>query len=256
MKPTHQVLAPLLTAVLLAAGAVWLMVKAPSEPPGPSPPTTQPPALLMERGPSHRRQIALTFDADGGVEGIADLLVTLHEAGVSATFFLTGKWADEHPEWATLIAGYGHTIGNHSWGHKDLQKMEDWEIKEEILRVDDRFAMWFGNQYQPLFRLPFSVNHDRVAAVTESLGFRMIGWSIDSLDATTPRKSASFITQRVLSHRDEELCGAIVRFNVGCPETTAAVPELVKALGKRGFEFVPLNHWLPPIIADPRSVEH
>lgn len=256
MKPTDQVLAPLLTAALLAAGAAWLIVEAPSAPPAPSPLTTQPPSLLMDRGPTHRRQIALTFDADGGVEGIADLLVTLHESGVSATFFLTGKWADEHPEWATLIAGYGHTIGNHSWGHKDLQTMQDWEIKGEVLRADDRFSIWFGNRYQPLFRLPFSENQDRVAAVTAGLGFRMIGWTIDSLDGSPPGKSTAFITERILSHSDEELCGAIVRFNVGHAETTAAIPGLVKALGTRGFEFVPLDHWLPPIISNPRSIEH
>jgi peptidoglycan/xylan/chitin deacetylase (PgdA/CDA1 family) len=71
----------------------------------------------MERGPLLHQQVALTFDAGGGDEGLPELLQTLETTNVRSTFFVTGKWAEEFPASAAQIVAKGHIIGNHTWGH-------------------------------------------------------------------------------------------------------------------------------------------
>jgi peptidoglycan/xylan/chitin deacetylase (PgdA/CDA1 family) len=197
----------------------------------------------LERGPKDVRRIALTFDADEGDEELPLLLRILENENVTATFFLTGRWASEFPASAARIVERGHVIGNHTWGHKDLTKLTDAEIQQELLRVDDKFASLFKCQYLPLFRAPTGEKEARILAVAEKLGFRTVRWSVDTLDATEPRKTASFIENRVLGRSDEDLCGAIVLMHVGNPETCAALPVIIHNLRERGFEFVPVSAW-------------
>lgn len=201
----------------------------------------------MEHGPMGRNQIALTFDAEGSDEGMADLLTVLEQGRLSATFFLTGKWADEHPAWAVLIADSCHIIGNHSWGHKNPVKMEEWEVKQEIVRVEDRFASLYGSQYRRLYRLPYPVESEPLHRLVKSLGYHVVGWSIDSLDDSPPPKSALFITNRILQHSNEDLDGAILHFTVGKRDTVEALPLIITALRERGFEFVTIADWLSEV---------
>lgn len=191
-----------------------------------------------------RNQIALTFDAGGSDEGMADLLSAMQQGRVSATFFLTGKWADAHPAWATAIADSCHIIGNHSWGHKDLVTMEEWEVKQEIVRVEDRFTSLYGSQYRRLYRLPYPVDSEPLRGLVRRLGYHIVGWSIDSLDDSPPPKSAAFIASRILQHSNEDLDGAILHFTVGKRETIEALPVIINALRERGFEFVTIADWL------------
>jgi peptidoglycan/xylan/chitin deacetylase (PgdA/CDA1 family) len=204
----------------------------------------QPPAEL-ERGPTKERQIALTFDVTHSNEDLPRLLRVLANEGVTATFFLTGKWASEHPSCATRIVDGGHVIGNHTWGHKDLTQLTDSEIAQEILRADDRFISAFGCRYFPLFRAPYGEVNDRILRVVYDLGFRAVRWSIDTLDAAEGPKTASFIEDRVLRQSDEELSGAIVLMHVGYTETCDALPVIIHNLRERGFEFVPVSSWIP-----------
>lgn len=139
----------------------------------------------MEHGPMGRNQIALTFDAEGSDEGMADLLSAMQQGRVSATFFLTGKWADAHPAWATAIADSCHIIGNHSWGHKDLVTMEEWEVKQEIVRVEDRFISLYGSQYRRLYRLPYPVDSAPLHGLVRSLV--ITSWAGRSTAWTIPR---------------------------------------------------------------------
>jgi peptidoglycan/xylan/chitin deacetylase (PgdA/CDA1 family) len=199
----------------------------------------------LERGPRHLRQVALTFDAGGEADGLTALLQRLEQEKVTATFFLTGQWTCTNLHLATLISDHGHVIGNHTWAHKDLTTLEDWEVRQELLRTDDRFVGWFGPDYLPLFRAPYGETNPQVLSVAQDLGFHTIRWSIDTLDAMEPRKTSSFIEKRVLDRSDDDLKGAIVLMHVGYLETIDALPRVIHELRERGFEFVTINDWIP-----------
>lgn len=211
------------------------------------PQATAPVPTELERGPRAFRQVALTFDAGGEADGLVDLLRTLEQEQVRATFFLTGKWACQNLHLARWISEQGHTIGNHTWAHKDLTTLEEWDVRQELLRTDDRFLGWFGPRYLPLFRAPYGETNPQVLAVAHELGFHPIRWSIDTLDAMEPRKTPTFIEERILLRSDDELKGAIVLMHVGYPETIQALPRVVHNLRLRGFEFVTIDEWIPSL---------
>jgi len=208
-------------------------------------PVAPPLPTEMQRGPGHLRQVALTFDAGADAEGLPELLGVLEQERVRATFFLTGRWACENLHLARWIAAQGHVLGNHTWAHKDLTKLEEWEVREELVRTDDRFVGWFGVRYMPLFRAPYGETNPEILTVAQKLGFHAIRWSIDTLDAMEPPKTAAFIEERILGKRDAELKGAIVLMHVGHPETVEALPRVIHGLRERGFEFVTVNEWIP-----------
>lgn len=172
-----------------------------------------------------------------------ELLAALERDDVTATFFLGGLWACEHPALASMIAKKGHAIANHGWSNKNHTQLRDWEIRQEIVRADDRFVSWFGDRYHPLFRAPFDAMDQRVLAIADALGFRTVHWSIDPLDGEQPPKPACLLAGSVVERSDEDLKGAIVYFHVGVPEIADAIPIIVRDLRERGFDFVPVSAW-------------
>ena len=75
-----------------------------------------------------RKRFYLTFDVDyqPGTEAIIPrILKFLVEKDVKATFFITGKFADENSLEVLKIADYGHSLGVHGWDHGFNSSGED-----------------------------------------------------------------------------------------------------------------------------------
>ena len=52
------------------------------------------------------------------------LLDGLKERGVKASFFVIGKEAEEHPELILRMYKEGHLIGNHTYHHVELTRVD------------------------------------------------------------------------------------------------------------------------------------
>lgn len=74
---------------------------------------------LPELVPYREGKVAyLTFDDGPDDENTPAVLDVLKEAGVKATFYVTGVQAKAHPEVLRRIYDEGHAIGNHSYDHR------------------------------------------------------------------------------------------------------------------------------------------
>ena len=78
-----------------------------------------------------RNEIILTFD-DGPWPTTPAVLKALADHCVKATFFPIGKHATYYPEILKEVAQAGHTIGSHTWSHRNLARMKPDEAKAEI----------------------------------------------------------------------------------------------------------------------------
>src|SRR3989338_6670894 len=77
-------------------------------------------------------EVVLTFD-DGPWPGTTPaVLKALADQCTKALFFPIGKHASWRPDIMKQVAAAGHTVGSHTWSHKDLSKMTDQEGKDEI----------------------------------------------------------------------------------------------------------------------------
>lgn len=216
----------------------------------------QRPSMLRLEGPTlsesaraapGKRQIALTFDAGDGVDGLPELLAALRTTSVKCTFFLTGEWVQRYPKSAKQIVADGHEVGNHTWSHLDLTRLSDEEISWEIKRADVAIQACSGRSTRPLFRAPFGARNERVLRIAHTLGYRSVYWSLDTLDSVRPAKNSLFITSRVTTQPDKVLDGAIVLFHVGNVSTAHAIPEILQVLRTRNLEVVPVSALIPAL---------
>jgi probable sporulation protein (polysaccharide deacetylase family) len=103
------------------------------------------------KGHPEKKMVSFVINVAWGNEYIPDMLQTLKDEGVSATFFLEGKWTKKNPELAKTIVDAGHEIGNHSYSHPDFKNLSAEATSKEIAEansiikaVTGKTPKWFG----------------------------------------------------------------------------------------------------------------
>ena len=147
-------------------------------------PETAGPFGEVIRGPRGKSEIALTFDGGADAECFEDLIGALERAHVNSTFFITGRFTQEHADCAAEITKHGHEIGNHTWSHLNLTEQSDDVVRDEILRAERAIARVSGQSPRPRWRAPYGERDDRVLKIANTsrlpinlLDARQLGWS-------------------------------------------------------------------------------
>ena len=181
-------------------------------------------------------EVVLTFD-DGPWPGNTErVLKALADQCTRAIFFPIGKHSGWHPEILKQVAAAGHTIGSHTWSHKDLTKLTPDEAKAEIEKGIAAVSIALGNQpVGPFFRFPALRNPPEMV---KYLGERNIGifstdW--DSFDFKMRRPDQ--VIKSVISKLDKHGKGIILMHDFQ-HATSEAVPEILKQLKAKGFKIV------------------
>ncbi|HHV77188.1 MAG TPA: polysaccharide deacetylase family protein [Syntrophothermus lipocalidus] len=186
------------------------------------------------QGQTGQKVIALTFNVDWGEEYVPDLLKILEQNGVKATFFLTGRWAEEFPELVKNMKKHGHCLGNHGYKHLHLNNLSPEQVKEEITRAEKVIQTITGERPY-LFAPPYGEFNTSVQKVAAELGYKIVMWSLDTVDWQRPE--ASTIVNRVVPriHND-----AIILMHPTQP-TVEALPSILKQLKEEGYRFATVS---------------
>lgn len=196
-------------------------------PSAPQPPARKAP---LRRGLSER--VALTFDAGAAAEPGWDILKTLRERGLKCTFFITGKFARNNPQLVKAIAADGHEIGNHTWGHPDLRKLSDQEIREELSKTEFEVQEAAGVSTKPFFRPPFGARDKRVLRVAREEGYECVYWTVDSWDSVKKGITADEIIDRVTGLIKSD---GVILCHIGSRASAEALPRLLDDLQAMGL---------------------
>ena len=125
-----------------------------------------------------KKLIAFTFDDGPNNKTTLYLLDRLDNYDARVTFFVVGSRVNSHKE--SLIKAYeqGNQIGNHSYNHPNLSKLEFSKIESEIMNTNEAVKNITG-EYPNLIRPPYgSYNSD----VKKIANMPIILWNIDTLD--------------------------------------------------------------------------
>ena len=126
------------------------------------------------------KDVWLTFD-DGADRTQTDrILKILENSGIKATFFVIGENAKNRKQLVKKAFDAGHRIGNHSYTHPHLTKLTEARIRDEIKKTEDVIADYLGKDR--LFRPPYGAHNALVDKVVAALGYRLVFWSVDTLD--------------------------------------------------------------------------
>ncbi len=175
--------------------------------------------------------VALTFD-DGPGEYTAQLLDTLAEKHVKATFFVVGRSAATYPDLIAREVNEGHVVGNHTWSHPNLPTLSGSAMVAELDQTDQA-VMAAGAPAPLLVRPPYGATNSSVRQMLAGRGEIAVLWSIDTLDWKN-RNVAIDVHQAV----DRTQPGSIVLMHDIHPETVQAVPEIIDELEDEGFVLV------------------
>ena len=203
---------------------------------------------IIRRGP-HENIVAITFDDGPNPAYTPQLLDTLKEKGVKATFFVVGLHVKKYPDIARRIVAEGHDIGNHTYTHKDLVPATRRMVLAQTHKTDQVIKRVTGRTTK-LFRPPRGIYSGAVRRLlVDEEGYRLILWSVSSIDwrQTSPVK----ILGRVLAYaRPGSILlfhdsGALLRREGASRQNTVeALPMVIDALRAKGYEFVTMTEML------------
>ena len=182
-------------------------------------------------------KIALTFDVAWESADLEEILDILDEEEVKASFFVTGEWAQSHPDLLRKLAEAGHDIGNHSQTHRSMTGLSKEEKKKEILEAKEAVETATGVRMH-FFRAPYDNYDDEVIRTAKALGYETVSWNVDTLDWKDYGKA--HILETVKKEGGFEN-GAIIRAHAGTRYMADALQPLIRAGKEAGCLWVPLS---------------
>lgn len=186
---------------------------------------------------AEKSQAALSIDAVWGNENILKILKVLADQKVQASFFVTGKWAEEYPEDVKAICEAGHDLGSLGENYRDMTKLDRQELDEELGQSHAALKKCAGVDVE-LFRPPYGAYSDEMAQSVREKGYYAIAWSVDSLDWKD--YGADVIAETVCNHKNLEN-GAIILCHAGAKYTVQALESMIDGLQSQGYEIVPVS---------------
>src|SRR5699024_512565 len=91
------------------------------------------------KGDSNEEALALTFNISWGDEKVYDILKVLKANQTKATFFVSGEWAEKHPQIMEEIAKNKHEIGMLGYRYQNYVNPEMDQIKKDITYAKEIF---------------------------------------------------------------------------------------------------------------------
>lgn len=201
------------------------------------PPPRLPRGRPVEGGFAGRR-LLLTFDDGPFPETTPRLLEILRRERVPAVFFLLGARVQEIPQRregrrvARQIVRDGHAVGNHSFSHPHLPRLEPAEWKSQIVRAHHAIRSAVG--YAPtLFRPPYG---DIDSAIDRYLGYRgytRVQWTYiaDEYRARTPELLVRGILEQIREReRQGRNVGGVVLLHDAHPRSVDCAELLIRRI--------------------------
>ncbi len=215
------------------------------EPPTPSPAPSPTPTPTETQSTSSSDndgeglgKVALSFD-DGPGTFTPNVLDALKDKGVHATFFMIGENTQKHSDFVKNVYADGHEIGNHTWDHPDLSKLDANSQKDELQKTNDAINSLIGITPHWL-RPPYGNFNDDTAKALSDLGMQKVLWNVDTRDWSG--LSADDIYKNAVDGLKD---GAIILMHDGVnnsSETAKAVPRIIDTIKEKGYEIVTISN--------------
>ena len=181
--------------------------------------------------------VAITYDDGPGAE-TNRLLDKLKAKNAHASFMVLAPNADQHPELLKRMKAEGHTIGNHTKSHRQLNTLPYDQVSREIdagnaaiKKATDQSTRWV--------RPPYGATNATVDQVTRDKGVSQALWDVDTVD-WKDRNSEHVCSSAVQGAR----AGSIVLMHDIHPTTVDAADCVIDGLRAKGLEPVSLDRLL------------
>ena len=189
---------------------------------------TQNGAEAIYYGNRSSNNISLMFNVYWGDEYLDGILKTLDEHDAKVTFFVGGVWASKNEEMLKRFVQEGHELANHGYNHKDQNRISQQENYNEINQTHQIAKSLTGVEMN-LFAPPSGAFNDTTLNVAESLGYRTIMWTRDTIDWRDKDK------QLIYNRAVKDAKGGDLVLMHPTEKTLEALPDILKTLKNQGL---------------------
>ncbi|MEH6948578.1 polysaccharide deacetylase family sporulation protein PdaB [Bacillus sp. JJ634] len=214
------------------------------------------PVFSTEDGPKAvykgEKNIAITFNIGWGDEKAGPILETLKEENIqSATFFLSGSWAERHPDLVTQIVKEGYEIGLLGYNYKDYSDLEDEEIIRDISKAQEVFTKMNVKNIE-LLRAPTGHFDKRLLKISERFGLTVVHWSVDSKDWTNPGVDQIVKNVTKKAHKGDII---LLHASDAAKQTNKALPIILDELRQRNLTLVTVSEMISNSSAQSEEIQ-
>ncbi|MFK9092445.1 polysaccharide deacetylase family protein [Bacillus salipaludis] len=158
------------------------------------------PPTPIYKGHPDKPMVTFIINVAWGNEYLSEMLATLKNHNVSASFFLEGNWVKKNPELAKMIVSAGHEVGNHSYSHPDMKQLTAAQAREQIIKTNEIIEAATGEKCV-WFAPPSGSYRDETIKVAAEQNMKTVMWTVDTVDWRKP--SPEVLINRVMSKIDK-----------------------------------------------------
>lgn len=192
-------------------------------------------------GNNEDKTLYLTFDAGYDNGNLSRILDVLKEKDVKATFFVTGDFVNRESELLKRIVSEGHIVGNHTYHHKNITKLDRAKIEEELNLLNDKYKEIIGTDIPRYFRPPEGQFDHKSLLDVKELGYTTFFWSVAYDDwNTNNQKGINYAYNKIMDNLHN---GAIILLHTVSSDNANVLGKVIDDSRKLGYEFKNLDQF-------------
>lgn len=211
----------------------------------------QPEPTVLLKGSSENNKIALTFNISWGEKRVSNIIDVLKENDVQATFFVSGEWAERHPEQLKKITENNHELGMLGYRYQNYVEQDIEQVRKDLSYARNIFQK-IGFEDIKLLRTPSGQFNKEIVDLAKSFNFEVVHWSVNTYDWERPGVDA--IIQTTL---EETKNGDIILMHASdsAAQTADALKVILPELKNKNFNFVSITELMKQIEVEEELVE-
>lgn len=210
------------------------------------------PNSIIRQGNAQKQAVGLLINVDWGTKELGPMLAALKKRGAKATFFVSGRWADDNKQLLKRMADDGHEIATHGYslqyGPGALARAG--KLKADIAKSVAAIQNVTGTKVAYYAPHMSETDPPIVQAATE-LKLRTVLYSLDTVDW---RESTS--GEMILKTVGQAMPGDLILMHPK-PNTARVMEGALIGLQGKGLQMMTLSDMLSPEPEQPASAyEH
>ncbi|MEH7255474.1 polysaccharide deacetylase family protein [Neobacillus niacini] len=187
------------------------------------------PPSPIYRGHPDKPMVSFIINVAWGNEYLPEILATLKSHQVTASFFLEGNWVKNNPDLAKMIVSAGHEVGNHSYSHPNMQKLNAIQTRDQMVRTNEVIEAATGKK-SVWFAPPSGSYRDETVKIAAELNMKTVMWTVDTIDWQKP--SPDQLINRVITKIDN---GSMVLMHP-TESTAKSLNRLITLIKEKGLQ--------------------
>lgn len=186
------------------------------------------------------KYVYLTFDQGYEAGYTQQILQTLKENDVKATFFITAHYLNTQEELVKQMIDDGHIVGNHTCNHPSMPDITDEKIRSEVMDLHTSIYQKFEYEMKYI-RPPKGEYSERSINVTNSLGYKTVMWSFAYEDWNEDKQPEEREAKKKII--DNVHNGEIILLHGNSKTNTNILGDIIKEIKEMGYEFKSLDEF-------------